>query len=152
MKYKREVIYVACPYGHNKTSVKTFRVIVASLVTSTLISEGFVALSPLTHSSMLQLNTEIIKPEEVWRKHGLVLLERCDRVLVICMDGWKKSEGVKLETELALELHIPVTFYYPSDTMLAAANRLHRSGVLLFNVFWLSVAVSIISTILLLTT
>jgi hypothetical protein len=152
MKNKREVIYVACPYWHRKSSVKTFRVIAASLVTSTLISEGFVALSPLTHSSMLQLNTEITKPEDVWRSHGLALLERCDRVLVVCMDGWKESEGVKLETELALALHIPVTFYYPSDTMLAVAYRLHRSGVLLFHTFWVSVAVSIISTILLLTT
>jgi hypothetical protein len=45
-------------------------------------------------------------PDTVWLDGALEMLRRCDAV--VCVDGWRNSEGAVGEVSLAKELGIPV--------------------------------------------
>lgn len=50
---------------------------------------------------------------DFWAKFDRALLERCQKVIVIDIDGLAESVGVRAEIKIANELGIPVEYYKP---------------------------------------
>lgn len=42
-----------------------------------------------------------------WRRYDRAMLERCDELVVLQLDGWEESIGVKAEIAIAKELNLP---------------------------------------------
>lgn len=47
---------------------------------------------------------------EWWLAWSRELLESCDSIYVLCIDGWEDSRGVQQEIALAQSLEIPIVY------------------------------------------
>ncbi len=75
-----------------------------------LLSLQKLVFSPLSHGA--QLDSADI-PDSVWYELGLRIMEGCDELYLLALEGWEDSEGVRMELDLAWELDIPVYVVNP---------------------------------------
>jgi hypothetical protein len=68
---------------------------------------GFVVFSPITHSHPIHLHG-VPGDWGYWEAFDRVMIGACSRVVVLRLDGWKESRGVKAEISIAQELGKPV--------------------------------------------
>jgi hypothetical protein len=71
--------------------------------------------SPYTHPEArvrdnigLKLDREV--DHSFWMVQDIAILRKCDRLMVLTLDGWDTSKGVTEEIQLAHRLHMPVTY------------------------------------------
>jgi hypothetical protein len=81
---------------------------------------GVVVFSPLSHSVPIAefLEDVFLKGmtlHEFWMRQDLFLLDLCNELLIIGMDGWQQSEGVREEMFFALKKNKPITLIEESD-------------------------------------
>jgi nucleoside 2-deoxyribosyltransferase len=106
------MIYLASPYSHPDPDVREQRYRAACRAAAELIQAGHIVFSPVIHSHPL---TEFGLPTgwEFWQRLDLALLERCDELVVLKLEGWEESVGVQAEIRTALELRKPVLHWDP---------------------------------------
>ena len=107
------MIYLASPYAHPDAAVRQQRFHDACRATAALLDAGHVVFSPVVHSHPLVaygLPGDWAFWERVDREH----LERCDDVVVLMLDGWRKSVGVEAEIRLATAFGKPVHYVDPA--------------------------------------
>ncbi len=100
-------IYLATPYSHPLEAKREIRYIQAALALEAVMrgemsKTGFAPLvySPILHShplTRLGMPTEF----EAWEALDLAMIDWADVVVVIQMDGWDQSAGIKAEVEYA---------------------------------------------------
>ncbi len=110
------MIYLACPYSDPDPAVQEERFHKVSRVASILMREGEFVFSPISHCHPLA-HYGLPGDFEFWKKYNKAMLEMCDSLTVLMLDGWDMSTGVIGERRMAEELVIPVNFlYYPKDS------------------------------------
>ena len=57
-----------------------------------------------------------------WQRVDVEHLRRCDEVVVLMLDGWDRSAGVREEVRLARELGKPVRYVVPKDAQPGAVS------------------------------
>lgn len=102
------LVYVAGPYRAASESAVVRNIRNAEAVAVELWKAGFAVLCPHMNTALMGG----ICPDEVWLKGDLVMLERCD--LVVLVPGWQASSGTVAEHLRARELGIPV-LTWPED-------------------------------------
>ena len=127
---RNELVYLACPYRSDSQTVKRQRVNMAERFELALRAGGFYVYNPLAASVAWRSYGDpphLMRPnrvfemelfvkgfdwgDEYWLAHGLDMLGRCDRLAVLCIDGWDRSAGVRGELEHAFVHDIPIDFY-----------------------------------------
>jgi hypothetical protein len=99
--------YLACPHHHPDSKVMEYRQMKATQIAAALIREGVVIFSPLSHcQNMLNLPWSW----EFWEHQDRPFVEMSERLLVLCLPGWKQSKGVQKEIELAKMMSIPIMY------------------------------------------
>jgi hypothetical protein len=73
---------------------------------------GWNVFSPITHSHPLAL-CGLKGSWEFWQKIDVEYLILSERVVVLCLDGWKESTGVTAELEIARQLGIEILYMSP---------------------------------------
>lgn len=106
------MIYLASPYSHPDARVREERFRQACVATAELLRLGHVVFSPIVHSHPL---CEFGLPGDWswWERVDGEMLRRCDRVVVLMIDGWIDSLGVAAEIAMAHELGKPVRYWLP---------------------------------------
>ena len=104
------LIYLAAPFKHPDPEVSRRRLEEVNRYAAHLLSRGSLAVSPLSHGA--QLDSPDI-PDSVWYELGLRIMEGCDELWLLALDGWEDSEGVRMELERAWQLDIPVYIVNP---------------------------------------
>jgi hypothetical protein len=112
---RNELVYLAIPYSHCSTDVKTYRAMVASYVAGKLMKEGTVVFSPISHGHLISEIHQLPTDWKYWEKHCKTFLYRCDKLIVVMADGWKESKGVAEEIAIAAELGLPIEYYSVED-------------------------------------
>jgi len=115
-----KLLYLAAPYSHQSAAVREWR---EGLSTSTaaLIMQitGQTVYSPLTHGHRIapHLPNELLLDHEFWMRQCLPILRMADELLVLPLEGWRESAGVRKEISVAQACLIPVNFLDlgPSD-------------------------------------
>lgn len=107
-KMKFRLNYLACPYTHEHEHMQHSRYEQVTDVAAQLMLQGHVIYSPIT--SMHYLARRIKANKIDWLDHDLAILRRCDKLIVLQLDGWEASEGLKREIEFATENNIPVEY------------------------------------------
>lgn len=105
------MIYLACPYAHPDSNVQHRRYTQVTARAAELMRKGHVVYSPIT--SMHFLSQHHAFPGEgndFWLRHDLAILARCDKLLVLQLEGWEQSEGLRREIEFATEKNIPIEY------------------------------------------
>lgn len=103
------MIYLAAPYTHPDSQVIIKRMVQFSVVDAHLCKEGLITVSPLS-KHWLAIHTDIPLTWEFWKTYSEKLMERCDALYVITLDGWKESEGVQREIELAEKMSLEIKY------------------------------------------
>jgi nucleoside 2-deoxyribosyltransferase len=103
------MIYLASPYSHADPAVREARYQAACRATAVLLKAVFVVFSPIVHSHPL-VEFELPTGWDFWERIDRAYLARCDEVVVLMLDGWRESTGVRPEIAVARELSRPVRF------------------------------------------
>lgn len=103
------MIYLASPYSHPDAFVREQQFQIACRVAAELMRSGRIVYSPVAHSHPIALHG---LPTEwsYWERADRRFLEISDEVVVLTLDGWRDSEGVQMEIQIALELSKPVSY------------------------------------------
>jgi len=105
-------IYLACPYSHKDLRVRIKRVDSANRKAAELMMSGNLVFSPLSHSHAISGHCDVDPCDnDFWLKQDLWILEICDEIHVLCLDGWRESNGIGIELEYAKKMGIPVVLH-----------------------------------------
>lgn len=99
------MVYVAAPYWHEDETVRNYRRRKAIEYSEMLFRKGVPFYSPLMYSERFAKNKA---KEGYWIQHGLRMVDICDEMRVLCLEGWEDSGGVKGEMARAEALGVPV--------------------------------------------
>ena len=103
------MLYLASPYSHSDPTISRQRYHLACRAASRLMQSGVVVFSPLANSvpAVEFGGLELSHPE--FMALDLPVLERCDEMLILALDGWQQSIGVQQELGTAIALKKPIT-------------------------------------------
>ncbi len=121
------MIYLASPYSHPDQTMREQRFRAACRAVATLLRAGHVVFSPIVHSHPL-VEHGLPADWKFWECIDRQHLERCDEVVVLMLDGWRESTGVRAEVRIARELGKLVRYLPPeaatgSPTLASAATE-----------------------------
>ena len=102
-----KLTYLASPYTSDDPAVMEERYQLACKAVSVLKNKGWLIYSPITHSHG-PAQYGLPKDYAYWKRYCEVMLPKCDDMMVLQIDGWENSKGVKAEIDLADKLGIPV--------------------------------------------
>ncbi len=114
---KAELVYLASPYAHPDERIREARYRAAMhFVAESMLAPvprrwdvvHRVFYSPIVHNHPLALIYPTPTAWEFWRAIDFPMLERCDRLVVLRLEGWDRSVGVQAEVEHARSLGKPV--------------------------------------------
>ena len=108
------MIYLASPYSHPDPAVREQRFRAACRATAAQLRAGAVVFSPIVHSHPL-VEFGLPTAWSAWERIDRVYLERCDEVVVLMLDGWEESAGVRAEVGIARGLGKAVRFLATED-------------------------------------
>lgn len=106
--------YLASPYNDPDPAVMQQRFEQTCQAAAALMRQGLRILSPVAHSHPIA-QYGLPKGWDYWREVDLMLLEHCDGLIVLTLDGWAESRGVSAETEYAAKHNYPIRYEYPDD-------------------------------------
>jgi hypothetical protein len=116
MKTDKELIYIASPYTNPNSIIRIQNYLDVTKIAADLVSVGHVAISPITYGHVLAECKEMPTDWEFWMDFCLVLLNKCDKLLVCnTIPGWENSKGVSAEIEFAKQNGIKVEYLKPLE-------------------------------------
>lgn len=115
LKTDKIIAYIASPYKHKDKDVmrERFDAVMQATVQIMKAFEDIIPFSPVTYTRPLAENLDVIYFD--WYTFDLEFLYRCDILLVLKLEGWENSYGVKLEIEEAKKKDIPVIYATPDN-------------------------------------
>jgi hypothetical protein len=113
--------YIAGPYRSATPSGIVANIRAAEAVAIELWRMGFAVLTPHLNTALM----DGLCPDEVWLKGDLVMLGRCD--LLVLVPGWERSSGARAERTHAVLHGIPV-YEWASAEDRAALVELGKRG------------------------
>jgi hypothetical protein len=107
-----EFIYLACPYTHPEKDEMEYRMNMATALAAELMLDGKNVFSPLTHSHYLceYMPEEYQTDFDFWISRDLEIVDKCDTMYVLKLDGWENSRGVAAEIDHAMKNSIPIKY------------------------------------------
>jgi hypothetical protein len=102
--------YLATPYSHPDAAVRQARFDAVNGVAASMVADGQHVFSPIGHSHPMALVADLPTEWEYWSEFDSLMLSICTRLVVLCLDGWRESVGVRHEIEIAEAMGIPVEF------------------------------------------
>jgi hypothetical protein len=99
---KRKLIYLACPYSDASAAVRLQRFEEATKAAAALIRQGHFVFSPITMTHPIDLEmagTDETLGSDFWVAFDEAFMERCDLFVLLPLEGWQKSKGVRREME-----------------------------------------------------
>ena len=102
-------IYLASPYTSDYEIVMEDRYYAALDATAALIRAGYNVFSPIVHSHHIGRWLGNGNDSEYWTALNLSFIERwADVLVVLCIPGWWKSQGIMREVDEAERCGLPV--------------------------------------------
>jgi len=113
------LIYLASPHYHSIPEIVELRAIAARNYTAYLTKQGFPVYSPINHNHWLGVELS----HEEWMRLDLRILRYATSVQVLCLPGWQRSKGVKIEKELAQTIGIPIAYIDQTENLKNAIGK-----------------------------
>ena len=119
--------YISNPYNGTEEQ-REERAQVAALVCGHLLKRGIHAWSPIVHNHAMMKTFDQFTLEErrsIILDFDFSLLRASKGMIVLTIDGWDKSYGVKAEIDLCQKLSIPVNYLDPAHIENGSKLELH---------------------------
>jgi len=112
----RSYYYLSNPYNGSYDD-KELRARIAAQVCGFLLRRNIHAWSPIVHNHAMLKTVEFTLEERrsLILDFDFSLLRHAEAMIIIMMDGWKKSFGVGAEIDLCKQLSIPIKYLDPKD-------------------------------------
>ena len=113
----RRIIYLACQYAHPDLSVRNERFRLATNTAAKIISQGYIVYSPITMTHPLDVvlaghhNT---LGSDYWVNFDEAFMDACSEMIVLQIEGWDESLGIKREIEYFKAQGKPI-YYLPKE-------------------------------------
>lgn len=110
------VIYLACPYTDPDPSVRQVRFDVATAVAADLIRAGHIVYSPITMTHPIDVVLAGLSNtlgSDYWVTFDEAFMEICSEMVVIRLDGWERSNGIRREIAYFTERKKPIRYIDP---------------------------------------
>ena len=111
------MIYLASPYSHPDPVVREQRYVEACRATAILMRHKLVVFSPIVYSAHLAENWGVGNLHETWYPIDDWVLSRADWMLVLQLDGWIESVGIRHEVEVARQQGVPIDWVAPGEAL-----------------------------------
>lgn len=107
------LVYVSSPYS--KVADKDFLMKTVSAFTGKymLLNKGEYAVSGLLHHYAIKEEPKLGSDYKFWKEWCDLFMSRCDKVVVLTIDGWETSVGVAGEIEYAKKNNMPIVYINP---------------------------------------
>lgn len=95
-------IFLACPYSHADENVVDQRFIACNRVAAEIVEAGHAVFSQVTMSHPInQALTKTSKADigKMWAPVDALFLDMMDELIILDLEGWDKSAGIKREIE-----------------------------------------------------
>ena len=102
--------YLACPYSHDDPEVRRRRFELATEYAARLVSTGAAVFSPITHGHPIFLRGAGTMEIAAWATLSEVAIANSARFIVLRLEGWERSNGIKAELETAARFGLKTTF------------------------------------------
>lgn len=112
------LIYLASPYSHPSAAVREARYLAARALTIEELRLGSAIFSPIVYGK--DMETAIGTAFEPWAAFNDTVIEKCDEVWVLCIEGWQQSRGIRHELEVAFRLNKTVRYLDPKGEFVNA--------------------------------
>ncbi len=108
--------YLAIPYtsGNASEELMSWRAEVSDFIFSELAKEGRIIYAPISSCHHVAQKYGLPRTWEFWKTMDEIFIERCDKLVVITLDGWKESTGLKAELEIANRLGKEIEYLDPA--------------------------------------
>lgn len=114
MKEKQDiVVYLAAPFSHPDDAVKQQRFDNINKAAHVLFEQGLAVYSPISMCWPIAKAHGMPTDFAWWGWYNRLMISRCDKLIVLKLDGWEESIGVQAEIKIAEELGIPVEYMDP---------------------------------------
>jgi hypothetical protein len=110
------LVYLSIPYSHPLPEVRAGRMKMFWRAAAYLLRQGRLVVSPMTLEPALQADPTLPYDWGYWQEYSLVMLGKCGALVVLTLDGWQNSEGVKGEIAEAQRLGLAVE-YLPASKL-----------------------------------
>ncbi len=109
---RTRLIYLAQPYSHRDPFIVRQRVLFGAYVAGKILTTlpDTMVYAPIAHGQTLADVSNLPIEWEFWREMDFAMIDRCDELWVLTIEGWKESVGVDAEMAYARELGIPVHY------------------------------------------
>lgn len=107
------LIYLASPYSHPDLNVRKERFRIANQVAGRLLNAGHFVFSPISMSHPVAMDASLPGDWQFWKAFDTAMLARCQKVVVIDIEGTSTSVGVQAEIAIAKDFGIPVEYLKP---------------------------------------
>ena len=107
------MIFISAPYTHHVDQVVEMRIKKVAQYCAMLLKDGKSCLTPLTAGSCILRYEKLPSDFQFWKKMSYDMLEVCDVVHVLMLDGWKESVGVTSEIDFAIANDVPIFYVDP---------------------------------------
>lgn len=113
---KPSLVYLAAPYSHPDKRVQQARFEQINEAAARLMADGLLIFSPISHTHPIALAGNLPTDFAYWERYDRAILACCSRMIVLKLQGWEQSLGVKAELAIADELELPVEFMEPNQS------------------------------------
>ena len=107
--------YLASPYTHHDPAVVEARYNAAVEAAGRLMRQGWTIFSPIAHSHVIAGRVNLPTTWDYWRVIDEAFLSRADSLMVLTLDGWTSSRGVRDEIAMAARHGVPVSYVRMED-------------------------------------
>ncbi|MEX0718072.1 MAG: DUF1937 family protein [Planctomycetaceae bacterium] len=108
------MIYLAAPYSDSDPSVREQRFDAVCRAVAALKRSGIAVFAPIIHGRPLVAHG-LPTDWSCWESFDREFLAGCDELVVLMLDGWRNSRGVREEIRMAGDLGKAVRFLDPAD-------------------------------------
>ena len=118
------IIYLACPYTDSDPTIREARFHAANEAAGALIKQGHIVFSPITMTHPLDkvLAGDDTMGSDYWVEFDVAFMEACSEMIVLMIDGWRTSSGVRREIAHFKEQGKPIRYMDPLTGTMAAEH------------------------------
>jgi|TARA_Y100000310_G_scaffold132055_1_gene131155 hypothetical protein len=109
------VIYLATPYSHPTSYIRTLRYHAVTRAAVYLMKQGYYVFSPITQGHPMQMNGLVEWGYEEWLEYDFEFFNNCSQLNVLMLPGWDQSPGVDMELAWADKRGIGVEMLKPEE-------------------------------------
>jgi nucleoside 2-deoxyribosyltransferase len=110
---QKRIIYLACPYTHPDSAIREQRFQIATKSAAALIKMGHIVFSPLTMTHPIDVvlaGEAATLGSDYWVNFDEAFMDMCSEMIVLQIDGWDQSSGIRREVQYFTNNNKPVQY------------------------------------------